>query len=197
MHAYAAGWHRRSARVERAPSSDAIGKDASLPAVSHSAISMAESAYTTGPVPPWIWKRGNISIINRDRSETCGRWNAGATSVVKAALVVWQATYPHPSPQPSTSASVQTRTTESPLKSNSSRQNRRCCSHVEGHTNEVELDSSDLLSRASSMLSAVDGDLPVAFERLRFLGLGEGHKRHDGSGGNAGLLTSASAKVPN
>ncbi len=46
------------------------------------------------------------------------------------------------------------------------------------------------------MLSAVDGDLPVAFEQLRFLGLGEGHKRHDGWG-NAGLLTSASAKVPN
>jgi hypothetical protein len=36
--------------------------------------------------------------------------NAGPTSVVKAALVVGQATCPRPSPQPSTPASVQTRT---------------------------------------------------------------------------------------
>jgi hypothetical protein len=42
----------------------------------------------------------------------------------------------------------------------------RCCPHVERHTDEVELDSSDLHYRASSMLSAVDGDLPVAFEQL-------------------------------
>jgi hypothetical protein len=57
-----------------------------------------------------MWKRRNISIINRDRSETSRPMNAGPTSVVKAALVVWQATCPHPSPQPSTPASVQTRT---------------------------------------------------------------------------------------
>src|SRR5215469_11166699 len=78
--------------------------------MSHSAISMAESTYTTGPIRPWIWKRWNISVINRDRSETSRPMNAGPTSVVKAALVVGQATCPHPSPQPSTSASVQTRT---------------------------------------------------------------------------------------
>jgi hypothetical protein len=33
-------------------------------------------------------------------------------------------------------------------------------------TRKVELDSSDFHYRASSMLSAVDGDLPVAFEQL-------------------------------
>ena len=74
--------------------------------MSHSAISVAESAYTTGPIRPWIWKCGDISVINRDRSETSSPMNAGPTSVVKVALVAGQATYP----QPSTSGSVQTRT---------------------------------------------------------------------------------------